>query len=222
MKVIPYTTPDKLLTRIIEESGTNIENEFLFAVYQFIFSSMSITLSKARAAYFKIAEELGFPNHIREHVEQKKFSHDQWTAYISYASITMQYSTIKKIPPPTDWHLRDWIYGIIVRYPITSFLIIPHVILWIVCAFSLFIPYRLKKGKIEQKLSGELLYILRWFTLYTRDPLTAFLSLPMIIIIHLGALIRYGGVKKMVSRYFKDKKDHPIIQHWEPISALIG
>lgn len=209
------------------EAGIPIENEFLFGLYERHFSTSEASNANLASYYYK-AEEKEYPNHIDPRVASKELSHDQITAYISYAFIKDLKHHVKDIATgialfsyfdlaqreERNGHPRDYIYCKLLSKELSGFLLLP--LFYLICAFSMLIGYRVVKGdgkyKIEPKLSGELLWCLRVLTVQD-DKLLRACMLPCKLLIKLGAYLRFGGVKNMIKRYFQDNEEHPIIKN---------
>jgi hypothetical protein len=212
-----YRTPVSLPVRFANESGRHIENEFLFGLYERLFVDGK-TLNKAIAIYYAIASEKKFPNHIKEEVPEKEISHDQLTAYSCY-SYEMGCKGHRYIWRNTKnfkfedryLHPRDYIYYGILNNNVFCIFLMPLLIL--TCLASMFIPYRitqkhenaiisLGKYSLRHKLSGELLWVLRYEAI-KGSFLYVLLFLPIELIVFLGARFRYGGINEMFMEYFK-------------------
>lgn len=222
-----FRTPYDLPTRFEGESGSHIENEFLFGVYEYIFTNRKpIEFSHPLNQYFFRAGFENFPNHIEDSVAEKKLSHDQVTAYMCYNELfhlgqyDAIYDSAKKQKALT--HPRDYLYYKLLDKSLIGFLGLP--IIYLLALISFFIPYRLTKDKIDRpdqvlrignyiirkKLSGELLYVLKVHGV-KHDTILKLSMLPVKYIIKLGAFLRYGDTEKMVKEYFQNKSEHPIV-----------
>jgi hypothetical protein len=230
-----FRTPYDLPTRFESESGKHIENEFLFGLYEYMFSNRKpIFREHPISKYFITAYLEGFPNHIEPTVPEKSISHDQLTAYICMAELFHLEGTelINKnikglkytaLGQEVTLHPRDYLYYRLLNKSMVGFLGLP--IIYLLAMFSLFVGFRLNKYDvdrpqnifrinkyvIQKKLSGELLYILKVFCVKD-DFILKICMYPVKIIVRLGAKIRYGSVENMVKRYFMDKDDHPVVR----------
>lgn len=214
-----FRAPNGLPCRYRFESGIHIENNGLFGEYEILFTGKG---ERAVKRYILKAKELGFPNHIVESVAEKKLSHDQVTFY--YAAMQRMGMSLDDIPNP-DWHPRDSIFYGLIKKNYLYLLLLP--LFYLICAASMFVSYRVTYDKFERpdeifrignfiirsKLSGELLWILRYECLMRDKNLRVFM-VPIKWIIKTGAFIRFGGIKQMVSEYFKNDASHPIIKYW--------
>ena len=225
-----YRTPFGLPVRWVGESGKHIENEFLFGLYEQMIKS-SPDLNLTLNAYYGAARLRGFPNHIVDSVVEKKLSHDQLTAYYTYAfenrpdDVGLFDSFISGFKFKNETlHPRDYFYYKLLAKDYRGFLGLP--VIYLLAAISFMIPLRitidetdrsdqlLRVGKflIRTKLSGELLY---WRKVHAvrKDALLKACLLPLDLIVKFGAWFRYGSVDKMIKAYFQNNPDHPIIKH---------
>lgn len=220
------------------EDGIPIENEFLFGLYEYHFTTYQHMLEVTGTNnprdglidYMVKAYPL-FPNHIDPRVTSKELSHDQLTAYLSFAFYHYQNElALEKLNSRVFFskyedlasgigvyrpnHPRDFIYCRLLNKKSSGFLLLP--LFYLICAFSMLISHRLVKRdgklKIEPKLSGELLWCLRVLTV-EHDKLLRACFYPCKLLIKLGAYLRFGGVKNMIKRYFQDNEEHPIIKN---------
>lgn len=217
-------TPYGLPVRYSGESGTHIENEFLFGLYEQLFCNVT---SKAVANYYHEARERGFPNHIHPKVPQKAISHDQLTAYSAYAYMNNLdgyvriWALMKGLRyAGRNLHPRDYIYYNLLNKDIIGYALLP--LFWLICAASLLIGFRVvgrttyneiyswKKWTLQRKLSGELLWILRYESVKSE-----WWAQPLKWLIKLGAKLRYGNVYGLVAAYFYYDIAHPILKNWD-------
>lgn len=224
-----YRTPFGFPVRYKQESGLHIENGFLFGIYEYMFTQGQILLERLTKYYYQ-AKQKGFPNHIVDSVPEKQLSHDQATAYSCFSymfgldgHLRIWMKIQKGKLDGVLLHPRDLIYYGILNGHLLSILSIP--LLWVLCAFSMFIPYRITKdpvdrpdqikriGKyiIRKKLSGELLWVLRVEAVKKNIGLKLLLY-PCQLIVNLGARLRYGSIENMFIEYFQNDPNHPIVK----------
>lgn len=220
-----YRTPYGLPVRYYQESGTHIENEFLFGLYEEMFCGVK---SAAVHNYYKEVAAKRYPNHIDPKVPEKDISHDQLTAYSAYSYMNnlnghvyiwckmdgLEYEGRMQ-------HPRDAIYYALLNRQFWAYCALP--LFYLMCAISFIVAYRVTKDEIDrpdqvyrwgkwivrQKLSGELLWILRYESLQSNR-----WAAPLRYIIKKGAELRYGNVYSMVATYFQNDINHPIIKNW--------
>lgn len=218
-------TPYGLPVRYPLEDGTHIENEFLFGVYEEIFCKAK---SKAVTNYYKEARQRGFPNHIHPKVPQKDISHDQLTAYSAYSYMNNLdgYIRIWAFMDGLKYegrslHPRDYIYFNLLAGDWRGYVLLP--LFYLLCLVSMLQSYRLVKDPVTRpdevwrwrdwmirtKLSGELLWVLRYESLKGE-----WWAKPLKWIIAVGVDSRFGTMYSMVAEYFQNDVNHPILKRW--------
>jgi hypothetical protein len=229
-----FRTPYGLPTRFEFESSRHIENEFLFGMYEYMFTDRKpLHHLNALVSYYNKAYTARFPNHVNESVPEKEISHDQLTAYVAYSKLFDVPGTLEinqnicgleyeALEQERTLHPRDLIYYRLADERYQYLLLLPFYYLFAV--FSLLIGYRITKDEVDRpdqiarfgkfiirtKLSGELLWILRCYSVKDNRVLKL-AHLPVKYIIKFGAWLRFGSVQRMVSSYFQDRTDHPIV-----------
>ena len=229
-----FRSPFGLPVRFESESGKHIENEFLFGLYEYVFTNrLPLRSSHPLSWFYSQIVYFGFPNHTHPSVPEGEISHDQLTAYVAFAELfhlkgieeindNIKGLKYKALGQERSLHPRDLIFYRLLNRNYLYLLALP--LYYFFAAFSMLIGYRVVKydhdrpqdvkriGKyvIQKKLSGELLWVLRCYCV-KHSFLLNLVHMPVKLIVKLGAALRFGDVQGMVKSYFQDRDDHPVV-----------